>query len=186
MRSSSPISGRTLAAFALTLIATALGRWVSRADADSAPAVAEVGSAVPAVSLVPAPAVRPLAEEDDDELPAPSVVRKLDPNSQAFISRVDDEIPRKLYAMALSCGTGVGTHRDQKVKLGVELVAKDGEVSVREAKVLEATITDASLVECMRLAVRAARWRDDEMPDWADEDEIVVRLRGINKYTPDD
>jgi hypothetical protein len=75
-------------------------------------------------------------------------------------------------------------HRNQKVKLGYKVKIADGVVSIADVTVVESTIDDAELVACFVREVGKVSWRDDALPDWAQDDELVLRPeRGMKKFT---
>ncbi len=111
---------------------------------------------------------------------------KLSPRAAAFIERVDDLYPRHLYAAAAGCYEG-GIQRDYKMRFAYKLAGVGGEVRVTDARLIYSNFEDGKLEGCMREAILGAHWRDDEMPDFTDEDELLVRVRGMKKYLqPDD
>jgi hypothetical protein len=111
---------------------------------------------------------------------------KLDPASDAFFYRFDEAIPPALTAEAAKCYTGGlrRVHRNQKVKLGYKIHIRDGVVSIADVRVVESTVSDKALEECFALEVGKVTWRDDELPDWTQDDELVIRPeRGMKKFT---
>ncbi len=89
---------------------------------------------------------------------------------------------------AAKCYTGGlhRVHRNQKVKLAFDNRIKDGEVTVENVRVVESTIEDQPMVDCFLKEVRNTHWHDDQLPDYAAPDELVIRPeRGMKKYTED-
>lgn len=107
---------------------------------------------------------------------------KLEPTSPAFITRVDDVIPARLYREAAHRCYDARQPPDQKVRLAIRLRIEGGELYVHEATVLDGTVQDPGITECIRSAVAGATWREDDMPDWEGEDELLVRLGGMKKH----
>jgi hypothetical protein len=111
---------------------------------------------------------------------------KVDPASDAFTYKFDETVPPMLTMSAAKCYTGGinRVHRNQKTKLGYKIAIKDGVVSVSDVKVVETTINDQALNDCFVREVAKVTWRDDELPDWAQDDELVIRPeRGMKKFT---
>jgi hypothetical protein len=153
----------------------------------------------------PAAAVAPAAKADVAQASAPAMstandlavaaakVRaaqaqggKINPASDAFIYKFDEMVPPMLTMSAAKCYTGGinRVHRNQKTKLGYKLAIKDGVVSVSDVKIVETTINDQKLNDCFVREVAKVSWRDDELPDWAQDDELVIRPeRGMKKFT---
>jgi hypothetical protein len=116
--------------------------------------------------------------------------KKIDINSDAFFIRFDDLIPQMLTRNAAKCYTGGlhRVHRNQKVKLSFKDHIVDGKVTVSDVKVVagETTINDPDLVKCFVEQVSATTWTDNELPDWTQDDELVIRPeRGMKKFTKD-
>jgi len=114
--------------------------------------------------------------------------KKIDINSDAFFIRFDDLIPQMLTRNAAKCYTGGlhRVHRNQKVKLAFKDHIVDGKVTVSDVKVVEGetTINDPDLVKCFLAQVAATTWTDSELPDWTQDDELVIRPeRGMKKFT---
>lgn len=111
---------------------------------------------------------------------------KIDPASDAFTYRFDEQVTPKLTMQAAKCYTGGldRVHRNQKVKLAYNVKIKDGVVSVHDVRVVESTINDQTLVDCFTREVAKVTWTDEMLPDWAQEDELVIRPeRGMKKFT---
>jgi hypothetical protein len=111
---------------------------------------------------------------------------KIDPASDAFTYRFDEQVPPMLTMQAAKCYTGgiSRVHRNQKVKLGYNLSIKNGVVSVSDVRVVESTINDKTLVDCFIREVGKVTWTDDQLPDWKQDDELVIRPeRGMKKFT---
>jgi hypothetical protein len=112
--------------------------------------------------------------------------QKLDPASDAFFYKFDEQIPPMLTAEAAKCYTGGirRVHRNQKVKLGYTINIKDGVVSISDVKVVESTVNDKALETCFANEVAKVTWRDDELPDWQQDDHLLIRPeRGMKKFT---
>jgi hypothetical protein len=113
---------------------------------------------------------------------------KLDPKSDAFFYKFDEAIPPALTAEAAKCYTGGlrRVHRNAKVKLGYKITIKDGVLGISDVRVVESTVNDKALEECFAREVAKVTWKDDELPDWAQDDELVIRPeRGMKKFTAD-
>jgi len=62
----------------------------------------------------------------------------------------------------------------------------NGEVSVHDVTIKESTINDPALETCFIQEVMRATWKDDELPDWEQDDELVIRPeRGMKKFWRD-
>lgn len=111
---------------------------------------------------------------------------KLDPASDAFFYRFDEAVPPALTREAAKCYTGGldRVHRNAKTKLGYKIMIKDGVVAFSDVTVVESTVSNKTLEDCFVRAVAGVTWRDDELPDWAQTDELVIRPeRGMKKFT---
>lgn len=177
-----------LAAATVLVLALVALLWVqihepAAAIAPAPPAQAEVAAVVPSGSPKNARELAVLAERAR-ELQAKG--GKIDPASDAFTYRFDEQVTPKLTMQAAKCYTGGldRVHRNQKVKLGYKIGIKDGVVYVRDVRVLESTIDNPKLVECFAREVASVTWTDEQLPDWEQDDELVIRPeRGMKKFT---
>lgn len=111
---------------------------------------------------------------------------KVDINSDAFFIRFDELVPQLTTRNAAKCYTGgLGrVHRNQKVKLSFKDTIKNGVVTITDVKVVESTINDQALIDCFVREVAGTTWSDDGLPDWQQDDELVIRPeRGMKKFT---
>src|SRR5688572_19064616 len=111
---------------------------------------------------------------------------KVDPASDAMIYRLDERVPAMLTAPAAKCYEGglSRVHRNQSVRLGFKLSVKDSVVSVKDIKIISSSINDQKLVDCFIREVGAVTWRDDQLPDWEQDDELTINPeRGMKKFT---
>lgn len=112
--------------------------------------------------------------------------QKLDPKSDEFFRRFDDMIAAKLTAEAASCYKG-GKQRDQKVKFSFRAVIRDGRVTIRDVKQMVSTLEDPGLERCMLEKVaNFASWKDEAFPDYEMDDEVLIRVRALKKYTQEE
>lgn len=154
----------------------------------------ETTTAQATTHVVAAPAAQPVAHAKANGLAqiaqqvavAEAKPKKLDPASDAFFYKFDEAIPPALTMEAAKCYSGglSRVHRNQKVKLGYKIHIRDGVVSIADVKVVESTINDPKLIECFKAEVAKVTWKDDELPDWTQDDELVIRPeRGMKKFT---
>jgi hypothetical protein len=111
---------------------------------------------------------------------------KIDINSDAFFIRFDELVPHLTSKNAAKCYTGGlnRVHRNQKVKLAFKDTIKNGVVTISDVRVVETTINDQTLVDCFVREVAATTWTDEGLPDWSQDDELVIRPeRGMKKFT---
>ena len=111
---------------------------------------------------------------------------KIDINSDAFFIRFDELVPHLTSRNAAKCYTGGlnRVHRNQKVKLAFKDTIKDGVVTITDVRVVETTIHDKALVDCFVREVASTTWTDEGLPDWQQDDELVIRPeRGMKKFT---
>ena len=123
--------------------------------------------------------------------PAPEPVvppGKLDPRSDEFFYKFDELMPKTLTRNAAKCyeGRHGQLHRNQKLSLRFKTRVVNGEVSVHDVKIKESTLNDPALENCFIQEVQRSAWKDDELPDWEQDDELVLRPeRGMKKYWKD-
>jgi hypothetical protein len=112
--------------------------------------------------------------------------QKVDPASDAFFYKFDDLQPSMLTRNAASCYTGglARVHRNAKVKLSFKDKIVNGDVFVTDVAIVESTIADKALVDCFVKEVTNTKWHDDTLPDWTQDDELIIRPeRGMKKFT---
>jgi hypothetical protein len=96
-------------------------------------------------------------------------------------ARLDENIPDRLYAAAAHCYTG-GLKRDQRLDLTYRLHVNDSEVTVSDVKVTANTLDNPALERCIRDRVLKAHWRDEELPDLDEEDDLYMRVAGFQRF----
>jgi len=151
------------------------------ASAAPAPKALSVSQAV-----APAPAPAPLVAIPAPA-PAPVAPKKLDPQSDAFFSKFDEVVPARLTRAAASCYEGARrVHRNKKLTLAFKTKIVAGEVTVTDVKVLESTLDYPGLEACFIREVSSQHWHDDSLPDWEQDDQLVLRPeRGMKKFMRD-
>jgi hypothetical protein len=175
------IAGALLVVVVLFLLRAEVMSPGAHAEATAAPAQAlPAPAAAPVVTAAPAP-VAPTAPGAPA---APAAPRKLDPQSDAFFYKFDEVVPARLTRAAATCYEGATrVHRNQKLKLGFKTKIVAGEVSVIDVKVLDSTLAYPGLEACFIRQVAAQHWHDDSLPDWEQDDQLVLRPeRGMKKY----
>jgi hypothetical protein len=179
------MSSRWLAAGTVAFIALLALLWLQIRTPSAAP-VAIAAKQPDVAAPVAQPASAGLAAVAHKVAAAEAKPQKLDPASDAFFYKFDEQIPPALTAEAAKCYEGGlhRVHRNAKVKLGYKIKIKDGVLSVADVKVIESTVNDKALEDCFAREVAKVTWTDDELPDWAQDDELVIRPeRGMKKFT---
>lgn len=183
---------------AIALLVLAVVLWMQVRSDDPDPVVAG-HAAIPAAAAAPAvvpaaakgaPAVAQAAPgaptgAPDEELDLPERSGKIDPRSDEFFNRFDEVVPRELTHNAAKCyeGRHGSLHRNQKLSLRYKIRIHNGEVTVRDVTIKESTLNDAALETCFIQEVARSSWKDDELPDWEQDDELVLRPeRGMKKF----
>ena len=144
-----------------------------------APPATQVAMLAKPVAAVPA--AEPAAEP---EVPP----GKLDPRSDEFFYKFDELMPKTLTRNAAKCyeGRHGQLHRNQKLSLRFKTRIVNGEVSIHDVKIKESTLNDPALETCFIQEVQRSAWKDNELPDWEQDDELVLRPeRGMKKYWKD-
>lgn len=133
----------------------------------------------------------PPAEVASAEPPPPSDDKpaKLDVRSDEFFNKFDEAIPKVLTRNAAKCyeGRHGSLHRNQKLSLRYKVRTVNGRVEVSDVKIKESSIHDPALESCFIQEVLHSSWKDDALPDFAMDDELVLRPeRGMKKYWKED
>jgi hypothetical protein len=176
---------RWLAAGTVVVIALLALLWLQIREPSAAPIVA-AHHAEAATPVATPRASAELAAVAQKIAAAENKPQKLDPASDAFFYKFDEQVPPALTAEAAKCYTGGlrSVHRNAKVKLAYTIKIKDGVLSVADVKVIESTVNDKVLEDCFAREVAKVTWKDDELPDWSQNDELVIRPeRGMKKFT---
>jgi len=185
--------GKWLVAGAAALVLILLLLWRQLGD-EAAPVVRSPQAVAPsaAASVPPKSSQTQLAKADpvkqgtELELdPPPAGPRKINPMSDEFNERFEEQVPRRLTREAAKCyeGRHGSLHRNQKLTLMFKTKIRDGVVTVHDVRVKEDTIQDAALNTCFIQQLQRASWKDDELPDYDVDDLLVMRPeRGMRKY----
>lgn len=181
--------GKWLAAGGVALIAVMVLLWK---QLESSPATAATPAPKPAPAIAstevhslppPVPGDKPEAAAVADDKPT-----KVDPQSDAFFYKFDEVVPANLTRAAATCYEGKqgSIHRNQKMRLKFKTRIRNGDVSIHDVVVDESTLKDPALETCFLQAVQRVTWHDDELPDWDQDDQLVLRPeRGMKKYMRD-
>ncbi len=153
--------------------------WLARGG-DPPASAGPAPSPIAAASAVTSPHALPVATSAAPTAAAPAV-RKLNPKSERYAHRMDDQIPQRLYGMASHCYKG-GSGRDQRLDVTYHIRVTDGAVSIDDVRVAESTLTDPQLERCVLGTITNARWRDDELPDLSEEGDLFMRVEGFSSY----
>lgn len=156
--------------------------------ADSRPASAAgphttAGGAGPALEhATPDARLTPMPAEVWDANPG-----EIPRHSDAFWDRVD-EYPRiRLMAFVADCYKG-GQPPKAKLKVTYRLAIRSHIVTMEDVRVVESTLTDPALADCMVRALAAAKFQDDEMPDFEssaeDPEDMLIRIEVLTRRFP--
>ncbi|MGZ3429103.1 MAG: hypothetical protein ACXVCV_20765 [Polyangia bacterium] len=173
---------RTWGIVLLSLAGFGFALWLARGgDAPKPPTT--IATAAPAAVAQPFPrfGVAAPAATTATGAEAKAAPTKLDVKSDRFRNRLDEQIPSRLYAEAARCYKG-GLQRDQRMDLTYRIRVTDGNVTIGDIRVTESTLGDSSLERCIRDKIVAARWRDDELPDLEEDDDLFMRVAGFSSY----
>ena len=154
--------------------------------ADAAPAPAPKAEVAPAPEPVARAQGSGLAQVAAKVAAETGKPEKVDPASDAFFYKFDDLQPHLLDKAAATCYDG-GLNRvgwNAKLKLAFKDKIVNGDVMVADVRIVEDTIHNKALTDCFVREVQNTKWHDDSLPDWQQDDELVIRPeRGMKKYT---
>ena len=133
-----------------------------------------------AVSASDAAPYKPRALKSDA---APDEVdeTKYDPQSEEFSHQVDVRIPDGFRASLARCDRK-GMDPDAKITIRYRLHIEDGVVSASGVGVEKSNLGDTALEQCMVNSIQQARWLAEDMPDFAEDQHLFIRIRSLNKY----
>jgi hypothetical protein len=184
--------GKWLAVAGIAILAVMFLLWkqLDSTDATAAPPPPkpDVVAARPAVEAPSSNTrtAKPTEVVAAEEPAAPEAPKKMDVQSDAFFYKFQEVVPAILSRNAAKCYEGVSkrVHRNQKMVLKFKVKIKNGEVTINDVKTDVNTLDNAGLESCFIQEVQRTTWRDDELPDWEAEDELVIRPeRGLKKYS---
>ena len=135
----------------------------------------------PAPSPRPSPATTAAPRTTSQDAATAPVPTKLDPLGPAFTNRVDTEIPARFRVQIAKCDYQ-DLNPNLKIKIKYRIHAVSGEVWATNVKVSESQLNDAELEKCMVEALEQTRWRDEAMPDFEEDTELLVRLLMLRKF----
>ena len=181
--------GKWLAAAAVVVVGLLVVLWLQLKQPAEAAVAAQPAATPTPIAIATAVAKQTeLAEIGKKVAAATTTDGKISKASDEFFYRFDDLQPSMLTRNAAKCYTGGlhRVHRNQKVKLAFDNRIKDGEVTVENVRVVEATIDDQPMIDCFVKEVQNTHWHDDQLPDYSAPDELVIRPeRGMKKYSED-
>jgi hypothetical protein len=170
---------------ALVLLLLIVLKYEMGGDAVASPsapvAPAPVAAKAPIEVAMPAPAPAPAPVKPA----APEPPKKLDPQSDAFFYKFDEVVPKRLTREAAACYEGHAhlANRNMRLKVSFKTQIANGEVTLHDVKVVDSSLGDQALENCFVRKISEAHWRDDSLPDWQQDDMIVIRPeRGLKKY----
>lgn len=116
-----------------------------------------------------------------DAAPGTSTEAQLDSQSEEFSHRLDVSIPDGFRASLSRCNRK-GFDPDAKITIAYRLHIEKGVVSASRVRVEKSDLGDAALEQCMVNSVQQARWQASDLPDFAEDQQIFIRIRSLNKY----
>lgn len=178
-----------LLAGGVAIVAILVLLWLQMGPSDPPPAGHKRVAAAPTqlAMVTDRPAAAPVAAPA--AAPPPEVPPgKLDPRSDEFFYKFDEVVPKALTRNAAKCyeGRHGQLHRNQKLSLRFKTRIVNGQVTVRDVTIKESTLNDPALETCFIQEVQRSTWKDDDLPDWEQDDELVLRPeRGMKKFWKD-
>ena len=173
---------RTSVIVAISIAGFGFALWLARGGDPPASAAAGNAQLPPPVAANAAPsALHAVPTSVTPAASAVAPVRKLDPKSERYANRMDDQIPERLYGMASHCYKG-NLPRDQRLDVTYKVHVTDGAVSIGDVRVVESTLADPQLERCILGTLTSARWRDDELPNIAEDGDLFMRVEGFSSY----
>lgn len=138
-----------------------------------------------AAARSPSPPSVPLPRVASPPPVAPSgeslVSLRLAATSAALRNRLDEVVPARLSAEAAACYRG-GLAQDEGLSLTYRLRVEDGALSVSELRIDADTTADPVLVDCIERRLLAAHWRDDDLPDIEEDDDLFLSGDSLKRF----
>jgi len=178
--------GKWVAAGFLALIALVVLLWMQiHAPAEAAPVVAAPAVAAPAAPAALPPEQAKLGSALAKVAEAEAKPKKFETDSDEFFFAFQDVVTQVASRNAMSCYHGgiKSLQRHAKVKFKVKDVIKNGEVTLTNVTVAETDINDPELIACMAKEIEKTHWHDDHLPDWSEDDIVLIRPGSlVNKF----
>jgi hypothetical protein len=144
------------------------------------PAVASHEATAPAqAGRAGGPGLAPHAEPGLDA--GPGAPAMLDPHSEAYSKRLDIGIPARLRASLAHCYPG-GRDPDLSLHIRYHLRVRHGDARALDVAVTRSELGDRALEDCMVQSIRELTWREEDLPDLDEDDDLFVRLLTLVKY----
>jgi lipoate-protein ligase A len=126
--------------------------------------------------------VKKVATRTTDGAPDEVPLDGLAANPDELQGRVDVVVPRKIRGLAADCYDG-GLDPDLTIKVNFRLRVLRGKLFTQNVHIEKSELGDhPELERCIVAAVERAEWRDDDMPDFDEDQELFIRLRTLKKY----
>jgi hypothetical protein len=174
--------------FLIALLVTIVATWYLRRDGAPLPQAARIAApASPTLARLRLPvgeAAQPAPQPTPPAAVASPFGNKLGLKDEALRERLDEGIPARLYAEAARCYQGDGSirDRDERLDLTYHIQVQDGEVTFNRLRVNDDTLTNRTLERCIRERIAAAHWRDDDLPDLDEDDDLFLKVGMFRKY----
>ena len=170
---------------ALVLLLLIVLKYEMGGDAVAAPSPIATPAPVKAAAPIEVATPTPAPPAPAKPAAAPEAPKKLDPQSDAFFYKFDEVVPKRLQREAAACYEGHAhlANRNMRLKLTFKTHIDNGEVTLHDVKIADSSLGDQALENCFVRKISEAHWRDDSLPDWQQDDMIVIRPeRGLKKY----
>lgn len=189
--------GKWLAIAGIALFAVLFIMWkqLDSSSAEPARPATVVQPTPPAATIEPSANVAKTVEPPPSDVPAAGssapasdAPKKLDPMGDEFFYEFMEVVPKRLTAQAATCYENISkrVHRNQKLSLKFKTKIKDGVVTVSDVTIKENTLGNPGLETCFIQQVQRTSWKDEALPDWEGDDELVLRPeRGMKKFMRD-
>lgn len=185
--------GKWLAAGGVALVVVLIVMWrqLDAGDATAAPQPAAKPAAAQPTYDALAEAKKVASDEHakagvvEPPPPAPGETKKVDVQSDEFFYKFQEATPKILSAQAAKCYDGREGQLNLNAKLTLQfhIKIKNGEVTISNVHPSADTLGDPALSTCFTQSVIRNTWKDDTLPDWEADDELVIRPeRGLKKY----
>ncbi len=167
--------------FVLVLIGA--GWWLRHEESALARPAATPGRTAPLERPTQQLAIPRMTAQPTVAAAAPSAApEKLALGDEALRKRLDEVIPIRLSGEAARCYKG-GLDRNKRIDLTYRLHVEDSRVMVHDVRIGESTLGDRALEDCIRQRVASMTWRDDQLPDIDEEDNLYLSVRQFKSFT---
>ncbi len=142
------------------------------------------GDTAGATNDVVRPIIRSASSPPNTPSPAneqPDAAAMIDPKSEEFLQAIEEVAPARFRGEMAKCDYRK-LDPNAKVRIHYRLRIINGQVLATDVRVGESEIEDADVQQCFVRAMQNTQWQSSDLPDYDQEEELLVRVRMLDKF----